>query len=193
MANYGFRQVRLAKAKLDQITSFINSDGFLRKGDWRSSAGLRIKVWPATDKLISDPKILKTIASSLETFLKEERIDLIIALSVSGIPLGTAISQHYQIPLLILRKTREVHGEQSFFVGEIENPLEKKALLVDDSLLSGRTIKTSLNRLRKLGFKSIRNIFVFDYYHVDGYEELIEDWAAANRIKIWFIWRFSFN
>src|SRR3972149_8802285 len=119
MFNYGFRKISLTSDHQNQISSFVNADGFLRKGNWKSSAGLKLKIWPATDKLISDPKISKIIASSLENLIREEGIDLIIALSLSGIPLGTVISQYYQIPLLILRKTREFHGERSFFIGEV--------------------------------------------------------------------------
>ena len=193
MFNYGFRKISLTSDHQNQISSFVNADGFLRKGNWKSSAGLKLKIWPATDKLISDPKISKIIASSLENLIREEGIELIIALSLSGIPLGTVISQYYQIPLLILRKTREFHGERSFFIGEVVNPYRKKVLLVDDSLLTGKTLRVSLNRLKKFGFTSVNNIFVFDYYFHDDYEELVQNWAVVNKVSIWFIWKFSFK
>ena len=193
MFNYGFRKISLTSDHQNQISSFVNADGFLRKGNWKSSAGLKLKIWPATDKLISDPKISKIIASSLENLIREERIELIIALSISGIPLGTVISQYYQIPLLILRKTRELHGERSFFVGELANPFRRNVLLVDDSLLTGKTLRVSLNRLKKFGFTNVKNIFVFDYYFHEDYKGLIQNWAVVNKVSVWFIWEFNFK
>lgn len=168
-----------------------NADIILRNGNWVSSGGLNVNYWITTEKLISNPDILKLIAKYVNTIIITKKIEAIAACSISGIPWAVAISLYCNMPLIILRKKRESHGEKSFIIGDSKSVIGKQTLLVDDSILTGKTIRFFYGRLKKIGCK-VENIFVFDLWKKQEFVDNITIWAKQENISIWYAVSFNF-
>ncbi len=168
-----------------------NADIILRGGNWVSSGGLNVNYWITTEKLISNPDILKLIAKYVSSIITTRKIEAIAACSISGIPWAVAISLYYNMPLVILRKKRENHGDKSFIIGDSKSVTGKQTLLVDDSMLTGKTIRFFYGKLKKIGCK-VENIFVFDLWKKQEFVENITIWAKQENISIWYMVSFNF-
>jgi len=183
----GFRKIEISKSDEKNLEKIINNSNIiLKNGVWVSSAGLRLNYWLATEKLISEPQLLKSIAKNLKKIIASQKIQVIAACSIASIPWATTISNMYDLPLVILRKRKESHGEQAWIIGNIKLIARGEILLVDDSILSGKTIRSFYNRTKRLGYK-LKHVFVFDVWSNRKMKNEIENWAKTNNIIIWFV------
>lgn len=188
---FGLREIEFTPRDRAFVKQVIKrSKIILRNSRWTSSAGLKLNYWVSTEKLISDPSFLKFISGRLAKLISQSEIGAIAACSVSGIPWATSISSQYNIPLVILRKRNERHGEKSLIIGDPQSLKNRNILLVDDSILTGRTIKYFQKQLKRHGF-TVHNIFVFDIWTNDKLRKDVENWARKAKSTIWYVTDFK--
>jgi len=77
--------------------------------------------------------------------------DAVIGVAINGIPLAALISEELGKELIIYRPSQERHGKGGAFSSNYASPQGKKALIVDDVVSTGETIKAAISDVHELG------------------------------------------
>ena len=118
------------------------------KGDFLLRSGQRSMEYFEKYRFESDPRILKEIAEQMKP-LVPAGTEVLAALEMGGIPIGTALSLATGIPCVFVRKTAKEYGTCQFAEGlEIQN---KKICIVEDVITSGGQVLLSSADLKNLG------------------------------------------
>jgi len=124
------------------------------KGDFLLRSGQRSGEYFDKYRFESQPAILKEIADQMKKLIPEGT-EVLAALEMGGIPVGTALSLATGIPCVFVRKEAKAYGTCQFAEGlEINN---KKVCLIEDVITSGGQVLISTADLRKLGAR-IENV-----------------------------------
>jgi len=75
----------------------------------------------------------------------------VIGVAINGIPLAALISEELGKELIIYRPSQERHGKGGAFSSNYASPQGKKALIVDDVVSTGDTIKAAISDVHELG------------------------------------------
>lgn len=186
----GLKILDLSKTERVILNRKIEEAGVILKGSkWVSASSIELDSWIATEKLISDPQFIKSVVKKLRPFIKSKEIEAVAACSLAGIPWATAVSSMYNLPLIIIRKRKEDHGERSSIIGDTNLVRKKRFLLVDDSILTGKTVKRFYNLMKKFGYV-VNDIFVFDLWSNATTRANLERWVKKNNLTIVFVKNF---
>lgn len=118
------------------------------KGDFLLRSGQRSTEYFDKYRFESQPEILKEIAKQMKKLIPADT-EILAALEMGGIPVGTALSLETGIPCVFVRKEAKSYGTCQFAEGlEIEN---KKICIIEDVITSGGQVIISTEDLRKLG------------------------------------------
>jgi orotate phosphoribosyltransferase len=118
----------------------------IRFGDFTLASGRKSKVYIDIKKAITDPAILKKIAS--EILIKNTDFDAVAGVAVGGVPLAVSVSLTSEKPYVIIRKEQKGHGLASLIIGEVTG---KRILLVEDVTTSGGSAVFGIEQLRSAG------------------------------------------
>ncbi len=118
------------------------------RGDFLLRSGQRSAEYFDKYRFESQPILLKEIAEQMK-FLIPADTQILAALEMGGIPVGTALSLATGIPCVFVRKSAKEYGTCQFAEGlEIK---DKKICLIEDVITSGGQVLLSTADLRKLG------------------------------------------
>lgn len=117
-------------------------------GDFLLRSGQRSTEYFDKYRFEAQPLILKEIANQMAKLIPPGT-EVLAALEMGGIPIGTALSLATGIPCAFVRKEAKAYGTCQFAEGlEIKN---KKVCIVEDVITSGGQVLISAADLRKLG------------------------------------------
>ncbi len=120
------------------------------KGDFLLRSGTRSTEYFDKYRFESQPVLLKEIAEQMKKLIPPGT-EILAALEMGGIPVGTALSLATGIPCVFVRKSAKEYGTCQFAEGlEIK---DKKVLIIEDVVTSGGQVLLSAADLRKLGAK----------------------------------------
>lgn len=118
------------------------------KGDFLLRSGQRSTEYFDKYRFESDPKILKEIAQQMLKLIPAGT-EVLAALEMGGIPVGTALSLASGLPCVFVRKSAKEYGTCQFAEGiDIKN---KKICIIEDVITSGGQVLLSTADLRKIG------------------------------------------
>jgi orotate phosphoribosyltransferase len=123
----------------------ISSDA-IRFGDFTLASGRKSRFYIDIKKAITQPAILKKIAS--EVLMKNPPFDAVAGVAVGGVPLAVAVSLESGKPYVVIRKEQKAHGLASLIIGEVSG---KRVLLVEDVTTSGGSALFGIEQLRSAG------------------------------------------
>ncbi len=118
------------------------------KGDFLLRSGQKSHEYFDKYRFESQPALLKEIAEQMKILIPPDT-EILAALEMGGIPVGTALSLATGIPCVFVRKEAKAYGTCQFAEGlEIKN---KKICIIEDVITSGGQVLLSVADLRKLG------------------------------------------
>ncbi len=118
------------------------------KGDFLLRSGQRSSEYFDKYRFESQPRLLKEIAEQMKKLIPAGT-EILAALEMGGIPVGTALSLATGIPCVFVRKTAKQYGTCQFAEGlDIKN---KKVCIIEDVITSGGQVLLSVADLRQLG------------------------------------------
>lgn len=118
----------------------------IKFGDFTLASGKKSSVYIDIKKAITNPEILKKIAS--EVIDIENNFDAVAGVAVGAVPLAVSVSLACGKPYIIIRKEQKGHGLASLFIGEVSG---KKILLVEDVTTSGGSAIFGIEQIRNAG------------------------------------------
>ncbi|MEK6627773.1 MAG: orotate phosphoribosyltransferase [Bdellovibrionota bacterium] len=118
------------------------------KGDFTLRSGQKSKEYFDKYRFEAEPLILKEIAEKMKSLIPSGT-EILAALEMGGIPIGTALSLATGLPCVFVRKEAKSYGTCKLAEGlEIKN---KKVCIVEDVITSGGQVLISTADLQKLG------------------------------------------
>ena len=111
-------------------------------------------------KAITDPNILKTIATLINLSIEKENVDKVAGPALGAVPIATALSLESKIPLLMIRKEKKGYGTSKLIEGEL-NPGDNVVIVEDVSTTGGSLLK-AIKAIEDNGGKIIRAFVVVD-------------------------------
>ncbi len=128
------------------LCEMLISAGAIRFGEFTLASGKTSTVYIDIKKAITDPGILKAIAS--EVLVRIGDFDAVAGVAVGGVPLAVAVSLAANKPYVIIRKEQKSHGIAHLIIGEVS---AKRVLLVEDVTTSGGSAVFGIEQLRVAG------------------------------------------
>lgn len=129
------------------------------KGDFLLRSGQRSHEYFDKYRFESNPAILREIGQQLVKLIPPGT-EILAALEMGGIPIGTALSLASGLPCVFVRKEAKEYGTCQFAEGlEIK---DKKVCIIEDVITSGGQVLLSTADLRKLGARIEHVICVID-------------------------------
>lgn len=118
------------------------------KGDFLLRSGQRSNEYFDKYRFEAQPHLLQEIANQMKHLIPPGT-EVLAALEMGGIPVGTALSLATGIPCVFVRKEAKEYGTCQFAEGlEIKG---KKICIIEDVITSGGQVLLSVADLRKLG------------------------------------------
>lgn len=118
------------------------------KGDFLLRSGTRSHEYFDKYRFESQPVLLKEIAEQMKNLIPKGT-EVLAALEMGGIPIGTALSLATGIPCAFIRKEAKEYGTCQFAEGiDIKG---KKVCIIEDVITSGGQVLLSTEDIRGLG------------------------------------------
>lgn len=122
---------------------------------------------------LSNIELRELIAKKLLKNLPKD-IDFICGIESGGSYYASIIADKLSKPLVLYRKNDKTYAEKGNFVGTIPSK-QKKVAIIDDVIVSGKTVEPAINQLRNYGCKVYVNA-ILSY----GHEEYVEKKLSIN-------------
>jgi len=170
--------------------------GCIMFGEFVQASGAIFPYYIDLRKIISNPQVFHQIVIAYANILKQLTFDRIAGIPYGSLPTATGLSLHLNCPMIFPRKEVKAHGTRKVIEGNF-NPGET-IVVVDDILISGKSVMTGAEKLKYAGLK-VNDIVVFmdheqgvkDRLRENGYQahavltisEITETLYAAGRIN----------
>lgn len=123
--------------------------GLVRPGVCTWDLSTRLPLHPlAVESAYGDPELLRALAVRGADFARRIRVDVIVGAETGGIPLATAVSLASDLPFSFVRKPGYVGHEEREPAVRGASVSNRRVLLVDDAVASGRSVEAFVGALQ---------------------------------------------
>ena len=145
--------------------------GCLLFGEYVQASGATFSYYIDLRKIISNPHIFNRVLAAYGDIVKTLEFDRIAGIPYGALPTATGLALNLQRPMIFPRKEVKAHGTRRLIEGNF-NPGEK-VVVIDDILISGKSVMEAANKLKSAGLK-IDDIVVF-IDHEGGVKDRLAD------------------
>jgi len=145
--------------------------GCILFGSFVQASGATFPYYIDLRKIISNPQIFHQIISAYADILKVLNFDRIAGIPYGSLPTATGLSLRLNYPMIFPRKEVKAHGTRRVIEGNF-HPGET-VVVVDDILISGKSVMEGTQKLQSAGLK-VDDIVVF-MDHEQGVKDKLKD------------------
>jgi uridine monophosphate synthetase len=140
-------------------------------GNYVQASGAVFPYYVDLRKIISNPQLFNQVLSAYEKILKTLTFDRIAGIPYGSLPTATGLALRLHCPMIFPRKEVKAHGTRRLIEGEFY-PGETVAV-VDDILISGKSVMEGAEKLKSAGLK-VNDIVVF-IDHEQGVQNRLQE------------------
>ncbi|WP_413173828.1 bifunctional orotidine-5'-phosphate decarboxylase/orotate phosphoribosyltransferase [Anabaena azotica] len=145
--------------------------GCIMFGEFVQASGATFPYYVDLRKIISNPQVFNQVLSAYEEILRTLTFDRLAGIPYGSLPTATGLSLRLHCPMIFPRKEVKAHGtrrviEGNFHPGEI-------VAVVDDILISGKSVMEGAEKLKSAGLK-VNDIVVF-IDHEQGVKDRLQE------------------
>lgn len=138
-------------------------------GDYIQASGATFSYYVDLRKVISNPQVFHQMISAYGEILKTLQFNRIAGLPYGALPTATGLSLHLGQPMIFPRKEVKAHGTRRVIEGHFQ-PGET-AVVIDDTLISGKSALEGVEKLTSVGLK-VTDIVVFINHEAGGADRM---------------------
>jgi uridine monophosphate synthetase len=157
------------QALADRIACGLFDLGAVRFGEFTLKSGQKSPLYIDLRLLVSDPKLMATVANALSGMLSALQFDRIAAIPYGGLPIGEAVSLSTGKPLIYPRKEVKEYGTKKAIEGVFK--AGETVVVLDDLITTGGSKIESAAPLIGAGLK-VRDVIVLVDRGQGGADEL---------------------
>ena len=146
--------------------------GCILFGNFVQASGATFPYYVDLRKIISNPQIFHQILTAYADILKDLSFDRIAGIPYGSLPTATGLALRLNYPMIFPRKEVKAHGTRRVIEGNF-HPGET-IVVVDDILISGKSVMEGAQKLQSAGLK-VDDIVVFM-----DHEQGVKDRLKAN-------------
>ncbi len=155
---------------LTKIIDELFEIGAIKFGAFTLKSGIESPIYIDLRSIISYPKLLEKIRDAMWHQMRHLNFDIICGVPYTALPIATAISIKYHVPMILKRKEAKEYGTKKLIEGEYREG--QKCLLIDDLITSGLSLKETIEPLILQGLQ-VNDIVLF-LDRQQGGKELLE-------------------
>jgi uridine monophosphate synthetase len=153
--------------------------GCILFGNFVQASGATFPYYIDLRKIISNPQIFHQVLNAYADILKDLSFDRIAGIPYGSLPTATGLSLHLHYPMIYPRKEVKAHGTRRVIEGHFE-PGET-VVVVDDILISGKSVMEGAEKLKSAGLK-VEDIVVFIDHEQGVKDRLRENGYRAHSV-----------
>ncbi len=125
--------------------------GAVRLGQFRLHSGRLSPIYLDLRLLVSFPQALRMVTALYCRVLRTLNFDLLAAMPLAGLPIGTAVCLEMNVPLVYPRKVEKSYGTGKSVEGVWQ--VGQTAVVLDDLVTSGDSIMQTITPLKTAGLQ----------------------------------------
>lgn len=145
--------------------------------------------------LLKNVDVRKKAILEIKEFLKNKKVDKIVAIEAKGFTIGSMVAHEMNLPLVLIRKPNLIPGDiySETFVkeyGEAEYQIKTDAIeknenvvVIYDIMAGSGASKASINLVKKCGGKISGLVYVTELEYLGGREDL-SDYDIFSLVKV---------
>jgi uridine monophosphate synthetase len=145
--------------------------GCILFGSFVQASGATFPYYIDLRKIISNPQIFHQIITAYAEILKTLNFDRIAGIPYGSLPTATGLSLRLNYPMIFPRKEVKAHGTRRVIEGNFNSG--ETVVVVDDILISGKSVMEGAQKLQSAGLK-VEDIVVF-MDHEQGVKNKLKD------------------
>ncbi len=142
------------------LSKKLNEIGAIQHGTFTLKSGITSPIYIDLRLLVSHPELLDEIADLLWEKIKNLEFDVICGVPYTALPIATAISIKYGVPMVMRRKEAKGHGTKRLLEGKFEKG--QRCLIIEDLITSGTSIFETVEVLENEGLTVTDAVLVLD-------------------------------
>lgn len=139
----------LPAKQLEAVIVALHDIGAVRFGDFKLHSGRHSPIYLDLRLLPSYPAVLRRVAAVYVTILETIPFDLLAAMPLAGLPIGTAVSLQMDRPLLYPRQSLKGYGTGKLVEGTWSPG--QRVIAIDDLITSGDSLLQGIAVLEEAG------------------------------------------
>ncbi len=137
--------------------------GCIMFGDYVQASGATFPYYVDLRNVISNPQVFQKMLSAYADILKKLDFDRIAGIPYGSLPTAAGLALRLHRPMIFPRKEVKAHGTKKVVEGAFE--IGEKIVVVDDILITGRSVIEGAEKLKSVGLL-VKDIVVFiDHEH----------------------------
>jgi orotate phosphoribosyltransferase len=151
--------------------------GAVKLGEFTLKSGEISPIYMDLRQIVSHPDVIKHIAAFIWQQMSALSFDVICGVPYTALPIASAISVLYDVPMLIQRKELKNHGTKKRIEGCIVPG--QRCLIIEDVVTTGGSVISTKNYLQEEG------LIVDDVMVVVNREQGAECFLHQNHLKLY--------
>lgn len=123
--------------------------GCLIFGEYVQASGATFSYYIDLRKIISNPQVFNQVLQAYSKIVETLEFDRIAGIPYGSLPTATGLALRLNHPMIFPRKEVKAHGTRRVIEGHFE--VGEKILVIDDVLISGKSIVEGANKLESAG------------------------------------------
>jgi uridine monophosphate synthetase len=146
--------------QLDTVIVSLNEIGAVRFGEFKLHSGRISPIYLDMRLLASYPAVLRQVAAIYAAILQKLEFDLLAAMPLAGLPIGTAVSLQMGRPLVYPRQALKAYGTGKQIEGTWS--AGQRVVAIDDLITSGDSLLQGIAVLEDGGLQVSEAIVLID-------------------------------
>lgn len=132
--------------------------GCIMFGEYVQASGATFSYYIDLRQIISNPQVFHKVVNAYANIIKNLTFDRIAGIPYGSLPTATGLSMNLNFPMIFPRKEVKAHGTRRVIEGTFHEG--EKVLVVDDILITGKSIVEGAEKLKYGGLK-VEDMVVF--------------------------------